>query len=154
MKEYPEIEQLASLRKQFNISIQVTDEFLCGKSWFPKVEFQLNGASYFLFVDDEFEDFKINNSDLHLCLVLRSLENYKDSEDFLVWCTELGLPPSDIHVREYHLELRNIYPAIEKQLGRIDSFISDHDFELNAGAAQVLRKADQGSQTRNRTPTH
>ena len=142
MTDYPEIAQLASLRKQFNISVQVTDEVLCDKSWFPKVHFAIGSQSFEIFVDDEYEDFNINNPDLHLCLVLRSLEIYDDAEDYLVWCTQLGLDSSDPVAREHHMELRTIYLAIEKRLGAIDSFISDYDFELNAGAAQMLRSKE------------
>jgi hypothetical protein len=38
------------------------------------------------------------------------------------------------------MELGRIYTSIEKILGTIDSCISDYDFELNANAAQELRK--------------
>ncbi|MDC0257801.1 hypothetical protein OAK35_03550 [Crocinitomicaceae bacterium] len=47
---------------------------------------------------------------------------------------------ADPAAREHHLELGAIYSAIEKQLGTINSYISDYDFELNGGAAQVLRE--------------
>ncbi len=143
MKVYPEIEQLSSLRKQFNISIQVTDTVLCDKSWFPKVQFNIGNESFEIYVDDEYHDFKIDNPDLHLCLVLRSLEIYDDAEDFLVWCTQLGLEASDPVAREHHMELGSIYSAIEERLGTIDSFISDYDFGLNAGAAQELRRDER-----------
>lgn len=139
---------MTKLRTQFNISIQATNEYLCGKSWIRKVQFQLGTEVHFIFVDDEFEDFKIKNPDLHLCLVLRSLEHYKDAKDFLAWCTQLGLDASDSVAREHHMGLRNSYAAIEKHLGDINSFVSDYDLELNAGAAQALRKADQRSQNK------
>lgn len=140
MKNYPEIAQLASLRKQFTISIQVTNAILGSNSWFPKVHVNIGAQSYEMYVEDEYEDFKIDNPDLHLCLILRSLEFYNDCEDFLVWCKQLGVDVADPAAREHHLELGAIYSAIEKQLGTINSYINDYDFELNAGAAQVLRE--------------
>jgi hypothetical protein len=38
------------------------------------------------------------------------------------------------------MNLGNTYTAIEKLIGKIDSQISDLDFQLNAGAAKELRK--------------
>lgn len=142
MNDYPEITRLSSLRDQFNISVQATEEVLCNKSWFRKVNFNIGSHSFSIFVDDEYDDLKIDNPNLHLCLVLRSLENYRDAEDFLVWCTQLGLNASDDATREHHMELRTIYASIQKILGNIDSFISDLDFQLNSGAAQKLRGKD------------
>ncbi|MCR9172459.1 MAG: hypothetical protein NXI10_08215 [bacterium] len=140
MKQYPEIEQLSSLRKQFAISIHPFNVYLCNRSDFPKVEFKIGSKSYHIFVDDEYHDFKKDNPDLHLCLVLRTLEMYEDAPDFLAWCTQFELDASNSTAREHHMELGHIYRDIEQQVGTVDSYISDLDFQLNAGAAQELRR--------------
>ncbi len=142
MAEFPEIAKLQAVRLQHQIEIRITQEQLCNRADFPKVLFTLDEKTFPIYVDDEYGDLKINNPDLHLCLVLRSLENYADAEDFLVWCTQLGLNSSDTEARNHHLALRTIYPEIATLLGTIDSFISDFDFELNAGAAQELRRKE------------
>ncbi|GAB5416753.1 MAG: hypothetical protein Crog4KO_22420 [Crocinitomicaceae bacterium] len=140
MAEYPEIAKLQALRLQHSIEVRSTHERLCNRADFPKVHFSVGQKTFSIFIDDEYEDLKIDNPDLHLCLALRSLENYADAEDFLVWCTQLGLDSTDNEARNHHLELSTTYSEIKKILGTIDSYISDFDFELNAGAAQELRK--------------
>ena len=48
-------------------------------------------------------------------------------------------------VIQFHKYLAEIYPEIETVLGKIDPEVSDWDFEMNAGAAQELRKLDLNS---------
>jgi len=141
MNDYPEIQQLKTLRERYQISIEVLDEHLDDRSDFKKVLFFIGQDSFEIFIDDEFQDSSINNIDLHLCLVLRALEAYQEADDFLVWCTHLGLNASTNAVRRYHMDLGSSYREIEKRIGSIDSFISDLDFQLNAGAAQALRNS-------------
>lgn len=141
MSEYPEIQQLKTLRERYQISIKVLDEHIDGRSDFKKVHFFIGQDSFELFIDDEFQDFSIKNIDLHLCLVLRSLETYQEAEDFLVWCTHLGLNASNNEVRSHYMDFGTAYREIEKRIGSIDSFISDLDFQLNASAAQALRNS-------------
>ena len=141
MNDYPEIQQLKTLRERYQISIEVLDEHLDGRSDFKKVLFFIGQDSYEIFIDDEFQDFSTKNIDLHLCLVLRSLEAYQEADDFLVWCTHLGLNASNNEVRRHHMDLDTTYREVEKRIGSIDSFINDLDFQLNAGAAQALRNS-------------
>lgn len=140
MAEFPEINRLNALREKFDVSIRKTGKFLRDRNYYPEVVFRIGSTSYNIYIDDEFNDLRIGNSLLNLCLVLRSLEIYEDTDDYLQWCTELGIDSSDNIARAYHMGLRTMYSEIESRIGKIDSCISDFDFELNAGAAQELRR--------------
>jgi len=72
-------------------------------------------------------------------LVLRELEIYKESTDFLDWCKTQDVNPDSNELRTYYQELAGIYNEVESKLGKIDSQISDLDFQLNAGTVQELR---------------
>lgn len=56
-----------------------------------------------------------------------------------------GLDSKNSEVRWYHMDLGIIYQEIEKVFGSIDSFVSDLDFQLNAGAAQTADFLVSGS---------
>ncbi len=142
---HPEIQKLKELYQKHKIGISVSDkEFMGGKKDFPAVLFSLNDKTFPLFVDDEFEDFKLNNPLLNLCLVLRELEYYKDTYDYLLWCKELSQDASDIVVLNYYRSLASIYREVENILGEINCPITDYEFEFNTtgGPLQKLRETD------------
>lgn len=135
-----EIIALQKLFKDYNIVITVLpDFFISNNTLHPAVQLSLNNQVFKFFIDDEYNDIQYNNKLLLLCLVLRELENYQNSDDYLTWCSERFLDSSITTVREYHMSLRTTYNTIQRIIGTIDSQISDYDFQLNAGAAQELR---------------
>ena len=143
MSKYPEIQALEKITQDFDINIKVLGEELLFKAlghvW---VEFTINKNSFVLLIDDEVNDFKINNPLLHLCLVLRELETYSEEEDILEWTKHKYLDAGDSKVLNYYRSLSGIYKQIERTLGTINSYISYYDFEFNAGAAKELRKSN------------
>jgi hypothetical protein len=142
MKNYPEITALNALISQFDISVSiVSDSFLAGRNDFPLIEMRAGNESFSFFVDDEFGDLALGNPPLSLCVALRTLESYEFAEDFLVWCTQHGLDAAGPGLLDHFKNLGEIYTKIQELLGEINSQISDFDFELNAGAVQMLRKS-------------
>jgi len=141
MSKYPEIQKLQKITQDFDIQIRVlSDSVLFDALSHVWVEFTINKESFILFIDDEYEDLKIDNPLLQLCLVLRELETYHEEEDILEWTKHKYLEAGNSKVLEYYKSLSKTYTEIEGILGKIDSHISYHDFELNAGAAQELRR--------------
>ena len=141
--DYPEIQALRALYQKHPITIRVSEtECLAGNSAYPKVELSIGENAFSLYADDEYHDFKIGNPLLSFCIILRELEGYAETEDFLAWCKDNGSDASHPEIRDYHMKLGALYSAIEKILGEIDCQISDYDFALNAGAAQALRSVD------------
>lgn len=137
---FPEIQALKAIYTKHQVSIKVADDdFLAGHQDHPAVDVSLEGQSFRLFVDDEYQDVQINNPILTFCLILRELEHYQEEEDYLKWCTTQFLEPANQQVRAYYMQLGKVYHAVEKIIGEIDSQISNYDFGLNAGAAQALR---------------
>lgn len=139
---YPEIAELDQLQQKLNPRIEAVNGQYLEKEYYPLVEFALKGKSHLIYIDDEYNDLELGNPLLNLCLVLRALENYLDAEDYLVWCTQHGLDASNPRAREYHMGLADEVKQIREWIDPIDSFVSDFDFELNAGAAQELRRSN------------
>ncbi len=139
--DYTEILQLNELWVKHKVMTK-TDrtQFLGGLSYYPLVNFELSGQKFALFVDDEYEDLRYNYPLLNFCLVLRELEGYAYTSDYPVWCQERFLDVSDESIKLAFDNLAEVFQGVEKVLGKIDSFVSDYDFELNAGAAQRLRR--------------
>lgn len=141
--DYPEIEQLNHIFIKYRF-LWKTDRsvLLGGKSYYPKVDFSFNGQKFHLCIDDEYDDLKKNYPLLVLCLVLRELEGFEFTSDYHVWCKERYLNPDDESIRENFKNLKLTYEKVSQILGKVESFVSDFDFEMNARAAQSLRKSE------------
>lgn len=139
MNSYPEIQALQQIYDDHTIEIRVTKDLYLREKEHTKVTFVLNNLAFELYIDDEYNDLSIGNPLLSLCLVLRELETYNEEEDIVTWSISKGIDPGNPMVLNYYKNLSKIYTQIEQELGKIDSHISDLDFQLNAGPAQVLR---------------
>ena len=138
---YPEIIALEALVNKFKIAFDISGDILLDDlKDYPWVEIKLGNKTFSLFVNDEYEDFRLGIPSLSLCVLLRELECYEDAKDFLEWCKNNGLNASASKVHCYYLHLENVFQDLKKMLGKIDSRISDFDFTLNAGAARALRE--------------
>lgn len=132
------IKALSSLLKQFNISFSEVDESFCHgwKSMSVKIENEI----YLLHLDDEYQDLENEIPELTLCVILRNLEEFKDSSDYVNWCKSTGIDQDNPQTKNYFQYLSTVVPKIELIIGEIDSCISNYDFTLNAGEAQKLRQ--------------
>ncbi len=140
-ENFPEITELQVLVTTFQMSVKtITGEFLGEKEYFPKIRLTIKGRVFSFYADDEYNDLTIPNPALSVCVALRSLEDYKHAEDYLVWCTQHNFDTASTAVRNHFQHLGEVYSQVHKILGEVDSKISDYDFELNTGAAQQLRK--------------
>lgn len=138
---YSEIEALQEIYKKYEVKISISEiEFLGDDKDYPAVVFSLNGKSFNLFVDDEYSDFISQKPLLSLCLVLRELDYYSYSQDYLLWCKELNFDSGNTQILNYYRSLGGLYRDIEKILGNINPHITDWDFKMNAGPAQELRE--------------
>lgn len=142
MSEYQEITELKKILSRHKILISPAishPSFTSTENvW---LDITVDGYQCTLMVDDEFKDLQKKNPVLDLCLVLRELETYKEEEDILAWAKFKGLSVSNNEVISYYKGLDEHYRNIELILGKIDSQISDFDFEMNAGAIQQLRSS-------------
>ena len=140
-EKHPNIKILNHLIAQHKVSVKVSkDVFLGDRKDFPLATLTMDGQSFKIYVDDEYNDFKYNNPILNFCLVLRELEDYKFSDDYLVWCAERYINPSDIKIRDYYSGLDKIYADVTAIMGVVKSYIPDTDFEFAMGEVVVLRK--------------
>ncbi|MBO6515350.1 MAG: hypothetical protein JJ975_02265 [Bacteroidia bacterium] len=139
---YAEIDQLQKIWDLHNVSLTpVLTDFLTDNIYFPLVKCTINNEPFNIYVDNEYDDLQLRSNLLSFCMVLRSLENYALSADYLQWCNEHALVVNNHKNRDYYMSLGGVYRRVQESIGTIDSCISDFDFELNAGAAQYLRNA-------------
>lgn len=135
------IAKLQEYIDEYNIVINpIKNGFLAGHEYYKKIELIIANEQFPLFVYDEYDDLSNTNQLLNLCLVFNELEVYEDCEDFLEWCKELGLKPENVEARTHYMDLRVYYSKIIHIIGTLEHPISCYDFNLNAGAAQLLRK--------------
>lgn len=141
MTSYKEINELKNIVQSFNFQIEVHEEkYLAADYDYVLSSVYLNNQVFKLFIYDEFEDLKLGNSLLSLCLVLIELEIYMDEEDYDSWCKQRQIPSANVQVRDYYLELKNMYASIEQIIGVIESPVSYTDFEQNTGIIKYLRE--------------
>jgi hypothetical protein len=140
VKIYPEIEALKSYFDKFRIEISRSNEVIREDLFF--VDLSINGQLWKILVDDEYKDFDTNNPLVCLFLVFNSLEDYKDSDDFLTLSKVYNIDPSDMEWSEYYTSLDTIYQEIEKKIGEIDPCISPFDYNLRTGVIQSLMNSN------------
>ena len=141
MSTYPEIDALNNIYVTHKVEIRFsTTDFLAGSKEYRAVAFKLGGKTFNFYVEDELDDLRYNYPLLNLCLVLRELEGYAYAQDYLIWCQERYLDPKNERILANYRNLATIYREVEGIMGKIDSQISDWDFEMGSGASWELRK--------------
>lgn len=139
---YPEIAALNDIYIAHQVYIKINrSQVLDDQQYYPRVDFKVGGKEFHLFVDDEYDDFRNNYPLLNLCLILRELEGFEYADDYKVWCQERGLDDNNPQVESNYRHLGEVYSSITAIIGKIDSKVSDFDFEMNARAAQALRRS-------------
>ena len=140
MTDYPEIELLNLFKKQHDISVTLIEAEKIDPKLFS-IEFNIKQNKFIIQSDDEYHDLKVDSEILHLIIALREVETIEASTDFLDWCRQLNLNASNEKLLTYYKEISsqlfNFKNLFEN--GILNSFISDLDYQLNAGAIQILR---------------
>ncbi len=138
--KHAEVLQLIEWGKQFGCQVKsdgtIRDHLIC-------VDFLFNGTNYNLYIDDEYKDFDEENQSLCLYLVLRSIIDYKEEDDFLKWCNLYALNASEHHWLSYYRSLGEIIGEIERKTGELRVFIADLDYQLRSGAFYELTNLQQ-----------
>lgn len=140
MTEYSEIEALKQFKNQHGISLSFINAEKIEPHLTP-VELIFHKNKITVQVEDEYDDLHIDSELLHLILVLREIETIDTSTDFLDWCHQLDLNASNHQLLVYYNEMTSKLSDFNKLFddGKITSFITDLDFQLNAGGIQILR---------------
>lgn len=137
MKTYPEIERLKQYLQDHDIKIE-KQEGLDNKSDAFWVKFSINHNSWDIFIDDEYQHFNEQKPLLNFYLTLVALEDYKESDDYLVWCNLYYLDVANMKWLDYYKSLETTFRQIEKVLGKIDSEVSGYDYTLQTGLGKAL----------------
>ena len=90
---YQEIENLkADLEKHI---IKISNPFDHIRKDLFFVILSINGNSWKLLIDDEYDDFSETNTLMNWFLVLYNLEAYAENKDILEWTNEINVNPKD-----------------------------------------------------------
>lgn len=137
MITYPEIEKLKSYLEGREISFKKLET---KDPYFFPIQFSINDKNWKIFIDDEHEDFDLNNPLACLYLTLLALDTYDYSDDYLNWCTQYNLNSSDLKWLDYFKSLDKTYNDIESIFGEINPCLSDYDYTLRTGVVDALLK--------------
>jgi len=133
---YPEINKLRESIE--NHSIEISEPLRHIRNTLFFVRLTVDGKSWEVLVDDEFQDFAKGSLTLRWFLVLFALDLFKEAEDILVWGREHTINPQEF--LQYYKDLPTMYSEIEALVGDLDPQISDFDYTLRAGAYQELTR--------------
>lgn len=137
--KYPELTRLQSLQKEHSLSVSALDTPSVERPF--QVELRLKGQSWQLFIEDEYGDFSTSNQLACLYLVLRSLEDYEEAEDYINWCGQYGLNASDNSWLDYFLGLEWLLREIKETIGKIEPCISSWDYQMRSGAYSAMMQS-------------
>lgn len=108
---------------------------------FTIVELKIGRDTWTIYVDDEYQDLLKNKQLFSLYLVLRELQEYSDSDDYLDWCANCGLESNDDHLLAYFRDLGRISREIEAKIGTFELPITDFEYQMRISVVdQLLRK--------------
>lgn len=141
IRQYPEINKLQKLfdQHQIVISFSATD-YLDQNKEYPAVDFTLDGTTLRFHVNDELNDRSFDSPLLHLCLILRTLEDYEEVNDYIDWCEMHYFEVNKPEVLNHFKNLTIVFTKVKEILLEINSQISNWDFEMGSGALSELRK--------------
>ncbi|HAE13234.1 MAG: hypothetical protein H6548_09380 [Chitinophagales bacterium] len=102
------------------------------------VEAMISGQAFTIPVDDEYDDPITANKAMQWHMILRTVADYEDSNDFLTWCNELGMDSTSLEVLAMYRHLNDIVPGLRRVAGEVQP-LSHFDQQMNTGAMQSLR---------------
>ncbi len=121
---------IASFELKTSKSIHVINLNTSISEWL-KVNLAIGLKSWILWIDNEYLAYDPKKTLLNMFLVIRSLEDYMEANDYLEWCKQNNLDAANLDWLKYFNELSNIYSEIEKESGVIDSYINSLDYQMN-----------------------
>ncbi|MDD7886414.1 hypothetical protein [Flavivirga sp. 57AJ16] len=138
---YPEIIDIQNFIATKGIIIYLGKGAPIDKNLTPVI-LKINNNTFTIHVLDEYEDLNYYNPILNFIIVFRALVTISESEDFLVWCKQAGLDPDNHKLLDYYKDICYVINDINNCFpnNKIDYFVSDLDFQLNAGVMQFLRR--------------
>ncbi|MDC8005041.1 hypothetical protein POV27_13345 [Aureisphaera galaxeae] len=137
---YPEIEALKAFIEKHSVTAKNSNSERILEGLLP-VYFEMGRIAVEIQVQDEYNDLSRNNDLLSVVLCLRELEMIDEAENYEGWCFQNGIKGNEA-LQVYFTEIEKVVPQLKQYFldKELDSFISDWDFQLNAGAIQELRK--------------
>lgn len=141
--DYPEVMLLRKTVIEFQLEFrEITEKWSITDEGYITLEMKSPSKIFVVPVMDEYKDFDPSMPSMALNLVMSECVCYEDAEDYLVWAIEMGLNASNEQARASWFQLREVVPKIREYLGNSIEPISFFEYELNAGAAQILREID------------
>ena len=139
--DYPEIAALENMVDTYRCDCYKDPSNPPTFKWLTPVIFKIKNKEFSFLIDDEYRDLDNPNRLLRVELMLRFLELFEESEDYLVWCRYHMLDSNTPGLLTYFRKVVEQYDLVSAILNQhpIECFLSDLDWELNAGAAQYLR---------------
>lgn len=126
--------------RQIGFRLTLLEDPLLTMSGGHLARISLRGTSWELFVSDEYKDLEKNLPALSVEVVKRACEEYLDHTNSQSWCLAETIPPRcHLPLRLRWDEFREAAGNILIRLSPIAHQISDLDWQLNAGRAQILR---------------
>lgn len=140
MARYPEIEALEQFVNEHTVKVSFPSNIPFVYNLTPSL-LSIQGTTVLGYIQDEYNDIQLEDPRVHIVLALRELEIIEESTDYLHWCTMMGISSASEVLRSYYQETVHIIPKLKSYFDhkQLTSFISDLDFQLNAGAMQYLR---------------
>lgn len=114
-------------------------EYLTDKKYLKAFMLRLGKAVFKIYVDDEYDDLKLNNKYLNYYLFISSIEVFIDCENFEAWAKEMMLEENDASAKAYYDKFKAFYEKRVKDKLIIEPYLSSFEYELNAGIFQQLR---------------
>ncbi|MCW8885073.1 MAG: hypothetical protein OQK12_07430 [Motiliproteus sp.] len=135
---YPEVERMRRAVVDFQLSFESTTDDDLEPVLYRRLQVNCGRGQFVIPVADESDDIEVGNPVVMLHLVLDTLADYDESDDFLVWCKDLGLPPAELAAQRVWDEIGEVAPVLSDLFKGLEP-VGSWEMEFCTGPAQALR---------------
>lgn len=143
MKKYPQIDLLHTCVKNHSFTFEVVRPKRIDSSGLYDEEIKMiyGDQEFIVPVDNEYEDVELNNPVVFLDMILREVEYFEESKNFIEWLSVSAELSKDKETINFYRSLKEITPNIRSIVGKEVKAIPYSEIELNTGMAKALRSS-------------
>ena len=142
MKKYPQIDLLRTCVKKHDFAFEVVKPKRIDSSglYDEEVKMIFGDQEFIVAVDNEYGDVELNNPIVFLDMILREIEYFEESENFMAWLSVSAELSKNKETISFYRTLKKVTPIIRSIVGKEVKSIPYFEIELDTGMAKALRK--------------
>lgn len=140
---YPEIQKLIDCCRAHPFTFEVIQPTRINQDglYDEEVKMVYKDQEFIIPVDNEYGDVEINNPIVFLDMILREIEYFEESENFIAWLSVSAELSKNKETINFYRTLKQVAPIIRSIVGKEVKSVPYFEIELDTGMAKALRSS-------------